>query len=37
MQLDLQWMGYGAGLVMVGWFSGMVVSVAMSGMKNLRG
>lgn len=28
MTLDITWLGYGAGLVMVGWVCGMIVSSA---------
>lgn len=30
MVLSAEWFGYGAGLVMVGWFAGTVVSIALS-------
>jgi len=37
MTIDLQWLGYGAGLVMVGYLSGMIVNVALSVIRSLRG
>lgn len=37
MVISLEWMGYGAGLVMLGWFSGQIVSVAFSVIGRLRG
>ena len=36
MTLDLTWFGYGAGLVMVGWFAGMVISVIFTALHNVR-
>lgn len=33
MDFDLTWFGYGAGLVMVGWFAGMVVAVVLSAVR----
>lgn len=30
MTLDVQWFGYGAGLVMAGWVCGMIVSTVLS-------
>lgn len=36
MIIDLQFLGYGAGLVMLGWFAGMVVSVAIQALNNVR-
>lgn len=37
MVISLEWMGYGAGLVMLGWFSGQIVSVVYSAIRGLRG
>lgn len=37
MTIDIQWLGYGAGLVMVGYLSGMIVNVILSGIRSLRG
>jgi len=34
MTLDITWFGYGAGLVMVGWVCGMVVSFVFSALSN---
>ncbi len=36
MTLDVTWFGYGAGLVMVGWFAGMVVSIVLSAIRGIR-
>lgn len=36
MTLDITWFGYGAGLVMVGWFAGMVVNVLFSALRGVR-
>jgi hypothetical protein len=36
MNFSIQWFGYGAGLVMVGWFAGTVVSVLMSALRGVR-
>lgn len=36
MILDATWFGYGAGLVMVGWFAGMVVSVLFTAIRGVR-
>ena len=37
MSFDVVWYGYGAGLVMVGWFAGMAVSVLFNGISGGRG
>lgn len=36
MIIDIQWMGYGAGLVMVGWLSGMIVSYISEALRSVR-
>lgn len=36
MIIDAVWFGYGAGLVMLGWFAGMVVSVLVTTFKGAR-
>lgn len=36
MILDVTWFGYGAGLVMLGWFCGMVVSVFLTALRGVR-
>lgn len=36
MILDATWFGYGAGLVMVGWFAGMIVSLILSSVRNIH-
>ena len=36
MVLDATWFGYGAGLVMVGWFAGMIVSITLSAIRGIR-
>lgn len=36
MILDLTWFGYGAGLVMVGWFCGMVASVVFTTLGRMK-
>lgn len=36
MNFDVTWFGYGAGLVMVGWFAGMVVSIFFSSVNGVR-
>lgn len=32
---DLQWFGYGSGVVLAGWFAGMVVSSIFSAAKHI--
>ncbi len=36
MNFDVVWFGYGAGLVMVGWFAGMVVSLFFNSIGSIR-
>jgi hypothetical protein len=36
MSFDVVWFGYGAGLVMVGWFAGMVISMFFSAVNGVR-
>lgn len=36
MILDSVWFGYGAGLVMVGWFAGTCVAVFFSSLRGVR-
>lgn len=36
MNFDVTWFGYGAGLVMVGWFAGMVVSVLFTALRGVK-
>lgn len=37
MVISLEWLGYGAGLVMLGWFCGQIVAVVFSSIRGLRG
>ena len=34
MNFDVQWFGYGAGLVLVGWFAGMVFSSVLNALSH---
>lgn len=36
MNFDVSWFGYGAGLVMVGWFAGMVVGHLFSTLSGVK-
>lgn len=36
MILDATWFGYGAGLVMVGWFAGMTVNLILTAIRSIR-
>lgn len=35
MIIDATWFGYGAGLVMLGWFAGMVVSFLVTSLRGV--
>lgn len=36
MNFDVSWFGYGAGLVMAGWFAGMVVNVLFDALRGVK-
>lgn len=36
MYIDLTWLGYGAGLIVIGWCFGMIVSVMFGLVKRVR-
>ncbi len=36
MILDTSWFGYGAGLVMLGWFCGMIVKTLFTALNGVR-
>jgi len=36
MIIDTSWFGYGAGLVLIGWFCGLVVNILFTSLRGVR-